>query len=150
MKDVKVLNGFSGIHTTWTTCSRHNTNQVIVTSILLIRVVAAGGTFWLLVPCMRKVHTRPALTWTAVSTITEFRSHQQALGNQPWLVLWREHVIQVVLIPLKPLRTFTSFIYWPMVHTRDRESKTFVESEKAWQQSFWTQTHWCSCIGEVA
>ncbi len=30
---------------------------------------------------MRKVHTRPALTWTAVSTITEFRSHQQALGN---------------------------------------------------------------------
>ncbi len=32
MKDVKVLNGFSGIYTTWTTCSRHNTNQVIGTS----------------------------------------------------------------------------------------------------------------------
>ncbi len=81
MKDVKVLNGFSGIYTTWTTCSRHNTNQVIGTNILLIRVGSVGGTFWLLIPCMRKVHTRPALTWTAVSTITEFRSHQQALGR---------------------------------------------------------------------
>ncbi len=47
----------SGIYTTWTTCSRHNTNQVIGTSILLIRIVSAGRTFWLLVPCMRKVHT---------------------------------------------------------------------------------------------
>ncbi len=81
MKDVKVLNGFSGIYTTWTTCSRHNTNQVIGTNILLIKVVSVGGTFWLLVPYMRKVHTRSALTWTAVSTITKFRSHQRALGN---------------------------------------------------------------------
>ncbi len=81
MKDVKVLNGFSGIYTTWMTCSRHNTNQVIGTNILLVRVISVGGTFWLLVPCMRKVHMRPALTWTAVSNITEFRSQQQALGN---------------------------------------------------------------------
>ncbi len=28
---------------------------------------------------LRKLHTRPALTWTAVSTI--IRSHRQALGN---------------------------------------------------------------------
>ncbi len=71
----------SGMYTTWTTCSRHNTSRVTGTNILLIRVVSVGGTIWLLVPCMRKVHTRPALTWTDVSTITEFRSHQQALGN---------------------------------------------------------------------
>ncbi len=49
---------FSGMYTTWTTYSRHNTNQVIGTNILLIRVVSVGGTFWLLVPCMRKVHTK--------------------------------------------------------------------------------------------
>ncbi len=71
----------SGIYTTWTTCSRHNTSQVIGPNILLIKVVSVGGTFWLLVPCLRKIHTRPASIWTAVSTITEFRSHQQALGN---------------------------------------------------------------------
>ncbi len=29
--------------------------------------------------CMRKLHTRPALNWTAVSTI--IKSHQQVLGN---------------------------------------------------------------------
>ncbi len=34
--------------------------------------------------CMRKVHTRPALTWTTVSTITEFRSHQQ----ESWRTLY--------------------------------------------------------------
>ncbi len=43
--------------------------------------VTVGGTFWFLVPCMRKLHTRPALTWTADSTF--IRSHQQALGNHP-------------------------------------------------------------------
>ncbi len=66
---------------------------------LIIRV-SVGGTFWLLVPCMRKVHTRPALNWTAVSSITKFRSHQQALGNltNAWtpVGLSREHVVQVV------------------------------------------------------
>ncbi len=41
--------------------------------------ISVGGTFWLLVPCMRKIHTRPALNWAAVSTF--IRSHQQALGN---------------------------------------------------------------------
>ncbi len=55
---------FSEIYTTWTTRSRHNTNQVIGTNIQLIRVVSVGRTFWLLVPCMRKVHTRPALLWS--------------------------------------------------------------------------------------
>ncbi len=48
------LSMVSGIYTTWTTCSRHNTSQVTGTNILLIRVVSVGGTFWLLVPCMRK------------------------------------------------------------------------------------------------
>ncbi len=31
--------------------------------------VSVGGTFWLLVPCLWKLHTRPALTRTAVLTI---------------------------------------------------------------------------------
>ncbi len=41
--------------------------------------VTVGGTFWLLVPCIRKLHTKPAMTWTAVSTF--IKSHQQALGS---------------------------------------------------------------------
>ncbi len=31
--------------------------------------LSAGGTCWFLVPYMRKLHTRPAFTWTAVATI---------------------------------------------------------------------------------
>ncbi len=52
---------------TWTTCSRHNTSRLTEPNILLVKVVSVGGTLWLPVPCMRKLHTRPALTWIAVS-----------------------------------------------------------------------------------
>ncbi len=41
--------------------------------------LSVRGTFWFLVTCMSKLHLRPAMTWTAVSTI--IRSHHQALGN---------------------------------------------------------------------
>ncbi len=41
--------------------------------------ISDGGTFWLLVPCVRKLHSRPALTWTAVLNL--IKSHQQTLGN---------------------------------------------------------------------
>ncbi len=43
------------------------------------RSISFGGTFWLLVPGMRKLHTRPDYTRTTVSTFID--SHQQALGN---------------------------------------------------------------------
>ncbi len=42
--------------------------------------IAVAKTCWLLVSRVRKRHTRPALTWTVVSTFS--RSHQQALGNR--------------------------------------------------------------------
>ncbi len=48
-------------------------------NILLMKVVPVGGIFWLLEPCVKKHPARPALTWTAFSTI--IRSRQQALGN---------------------------------------------------------------------
>ncbi len=41
--------------------------------------ISIGGTFWFLEPCMRKLHTRPTLTSTVVSTV--IRSDQQALGS---------------------------------------------------------------------
>ncbi len=48
---------FSGIYTTWMTCSRHNTNQVIRTNILLIRVVA--------------VQVKAGLVWTFLLHVTK-------------------------------------------------------------------------------
>ncbi len=55
MEDVPVLDGEWELYQSgdWT---QHATNQSII----------RWGIFWLLVPCMRKLHTRPALTWTAV------------------------------------------------------------------------------------
>ncbi len=69
-----------GFIPTWTTCSRHNTSRFDRTQHTTCpRSISVGGTFWLLVPCMSKLHTRSAKTWTTVSTF--IRSHQQALGN---------------------------------------------------------------------
>ncbi len=44
---------------------------------------------------MRKLHTRPALTWTAV--LTFIRSHQQALGNRTneWTPVGSERSVSV-------------------------------------------------------
>ncbi len=59
-----------GIIPTCKTCSRYNTSQSTGPNMLLTayKQLSVGGTFWFLVPCMRKFHTRPAMTWTAVST----------------------------------------------------------------------------------
>ncbi len=48
---------------TCTTYSRHNTSRFTGLNIPLIKVVSIGGTFWLLVSCIRKHHTRPALVF---------------------------------------------------------------------------------------
>ncbi len=65
-----------GFIPTWTTCWRHDPSQSTGRNILLASYtqLSVGGTFWFLVPCIRKLHTRPAMTWTAVSTF--MRSHQ--------------------------------------------------------------------------
>ncbi len=63
LKDRAVLDGWWGLYP----LERHDRVTIPVDltgpNILLIKVVSVGGTFRLLVPCMRKLHTRPALTW---------------------------------------------------------------------------------------
>ncbi len=62
MKNGEVLDGWWGLYP----LKRHARVTIPVDwtgpNILLIKVVSVGGTFWLLVQCMRKFHTRPAFT----------------------------------------------------------------------------------------
>ncbi len=129
----------SGIYTTWTPCSHHTTSQVTGPNILLISVVSVGGTFWLLVPCMRKVHTRPALTWTAGSTIIEFRSHQQALSNltNAWT--------PVGLSPITLLSSYFAFQLKSWIH--GRVCVPSVSDWRMWQFSMvgGIYTTWTTC-----
>ncbi len=76
LKDSEVLDGWWDLYP----LGRHDrvtkpVDWLDPTTCKLTGSVTVGGTFWLLLPCMRKLHTRPALTWTAVSTF--IRSHQQ-------------------------------------------------------------------------
>ncbi len=58
----------SGMYTDDVLASLYQSVDWTLHTIREISILALGA-FWLLVPCMGKLHTRPALTWTAVSTI---------------------------------------------------------------------------------
>ncbi len=103
----------SGIHTTWTTCSRHNTSRLTEHCVRVEKIVSKQREpfgFW----CHAWENFTRDQPWPGQLFRPSIRSHQQALGN---------HTDKWTPVALSPVTLLSSYFMWSFLMHGTRSQK---------------------------